>query len=179
MASSAASAATTDIQDEDVARSAIRACLLQATIAARVRKAARDKALIRQATLMKVLDTAWNNLAPVRLARCNQAVDTYLTEIRQGYSALECSQKADLVMRAVYDEDVESCIEGPRDPFVDDRQFPSMPLLMHLRMRFSNKHEDTGWNSLQIMRLQHYDLIFMAVEIAKCRSSSACNEGLV
>jgi hypothetical protein len=39
-----------------------------------------------------------------------------------------------------------------------------MPLLMHLRMRFSNKHEDTVWNILQIMRLQHYQFIFMAVE---------------
>jgi hypothetical protein len=113
---------------------------------------------------MKVLDTAWQNLVPVRLARCKQTVDKYLTEIRHGYSARECSEKAALVMRAIYDEDVESCIDGPRDPFVDDRQFPSMPLLMHLRMRFSNQHEDTGWNSLQIMRLQHYELIFRAVE---------------
>ncbi len=100
----------------------------------------------------------------MRLARCKQTVDKYLTEIRQGYSTLECSQKADLVMRAVYDEDVESSIQGPRDPFVDDRQFPSMPLLMHLRMRFSNKHENTGWHSQQIMSLQHYQLIFREVE---------------
>jgi len=57
-AAAAPSAATTDIQDEDVARSAVRACLLQATIAALVRKAAREKTLIRQAILMPVLDTA-------------------------------------------------------------------------------------------------------------------------
>jgi hypothetical protein len=32
--------------------------------------------------------------------------------VRQGFTTLECSQKEDLVMYSVYDEDVESCIPG-------------------------------------------------------------------
>ena len=38
-----------------------------------------------------------------------------------------------------------------------------MPLLMHLRMRFSNRHENDDWESVEIMRKQHYQFIFMTV----------------
>jgi hypothetical protein len=169
MASPAAAAALDAPQDPNPSRSElariVRAALIRAKRVAKLRSDADKKRLARVPRLMALLTTAYVSLLPVRLARYVQLVVKYLDEIRQGFTSqtLECSQKTDLVMRAIYDEDVESSIQGPRDPFPIDRQFPSMPLLMHLRIRFSNSHENDGWHSLEILRIQHYEIIFMTV----------------
>jgi hypothetical protein len=54
-----------------------------------------------------------------------------------------------MVLRAIYAEDIEFFLGDDREPFVIDPQFPSRPLLIHLGMRFSPSHENTGYLKLK------------------------------
>jgi hypothetical protein len=44
-----------------------------------------------------------------------------------------------------------------------DRNYPSLAILKHVNMRFSNDHMNSGDRSSEMMRVHHYEILLEAV----------------
>jgi hypothetical protein len=90
-------------------------------------------------------------------------IEIYLNDLRIGHRVFVCSQKADVLLCSIHDENLESFLTQPRDPYVVDPWYPSIDLLQHLRVCFSTKLVNTDWYRSKIKHLHHYELLFDTV----------------
>jgi hypothetical protein len=134
----------------------MRECIILTRLEAA--KAHRDEAAIEA-----IAQSTFDKLAPKRLIRLEPAIETYLKELRQGHGARICHQKTDVICRLIYDAHIECLLPVERAPYVIDRNYPSLAILKHVKMRFSNHHMNSGDRSSEMMRVHHYELLLEAV----------------
>ena len=121
------------------------------------------RARLLEAEREKIAESTFEKLAPARMARVQLVVKHYLSELRLGLPPRVCHEKTDIVLRAIFDAHIETLVPDPRDPYVIDPKFPSLAVLKLLSMRFPNDHMGDGYHTLEIMRVQHYELFLDAV----------------
>jgi hypothetical protein len=122
----------------------ILAGITRAKTAHKIERHAHEKRSTLIPKLTALLDTVYAKLLPVRVARCRALVAAHVIDLRSRNTAAAIHEKTAKVLRAIYVEDVESCLGLDHVPLVRNPQFPSLPLLMHLGMNFSPTHENNG-----------------------------------
>ena len=105
----------------------------------------------------------WDKTGPDRLAEITEKIKTYKVSLHSGLNTAHCNVITDNILREIYDAHIESLVPTPRPTFVKVRQYPSLDLLTFVELRFSGDHMDVGWNSPEILSLQHYELLIDTV----------------